>query len=108
MKVTMIELTYAPGGKWDCGVLRFTADTELGTFTWDEVVPGPRHSEDSGSLVAKLNGAEITCDELDDLDFEPPNKEGRWADKFAETAEEIVAEQLSAWLESCRAVLAPS
>jgi hypothetical protein len=105
-EVTLTDFEYQPGGKWDCGVLNLKADTPLGPFTWEEVVPGPRHGDDHAELTVTLNGVELDLWKHGlELDFEPPNKEGKWADKFADSEGEV-AEQLAAWFEANKSLLA--
>ena len=107
VKVELKELEYTPGGKWDCGVFNFKAETEFGLFEWDEVVPGPRHGEDSATLLVKLAGYEIDLGGpiYAGLDFEPPSSPGRWASQFSESAGDDVLELLGAWLEEHREAL---
>ena len=109
--VTVTSFEYQPGGKWECAVLNFTAETPVGTVVWEEVVPGPRHGEDAASTTVTVGGKELhQCDSrgscvLDFPDFEAPNKEGRWAERFREEGLELVRERLEEWL-SDEAVLA--
>jgi hypothetical protein len=99
LKTNLTEFDYGPGGKWDCGHLNLTAETPLGQLVWKEVIPGPRHSEDSRELTVTLNGVELAVwDDDIPLDFEPPGKPGKWADQFA-ASESEVAETLEAWYE---------
>lgn len=99
MQVTIKNFKYAPGGKWECGILHFDAETPLGPVTWRETIPGPRHGSDSAKLEFKLNGKELS-DEVEPPDFEPPNKDGKRADKFRESGELEIAEELGAWLDA--------
>jgi len=99
---------YHPGGKWDCGHFEFSADTTIGTVSWDEVIPGPRHGEDNHELTIKLNGVELDTEllSLEPLpDFDPPGKPGKWADKFKATIDEDGPELLRDWLDANAAVL---
>jgi hypothetical protein len=102
------SVVYEPGGKWDCGILQFTLNTNLGRIEWDEVIPGPRHGDDSAETTLKIDGQVIDCDELElDLpDFEAPGKPGRWADEFASSADAEIPETMRAWLEANKQVLA--
>ena len=104
--VSLEGFDYFPGGKWDCGRLSLEADTPLGPLVWEEVIPGPRHSEDSHELQVTLNGKEIDMFKHDlHHDFEPPNKAGKWADKFATSRDEL-EEDLKDWFDFHRLVLA--
>jgi len=104
--VSLTGFDYYPGGKWHCGRLSLEADTPLGPLVWEEVIPGPRHGEDSHELQVTLNGKEIDLYEHDlHHDFEPPNKEGKWADKFAASRDEL-EEDLKGWFDFHRLVLA--
>lgn len=102
--VTLTSFDYSPGDKWSCGYLSLEADTPLGALVWEEVVPGPRHSDDSAELRVTLKGKEIPLDYIS-LDFEPPGKPGKWADKFGASGDELEAE-LKSWFDSCRSTLA--
>lgn len=101
MIVKLTSFDYEPGSKWDCGHLNLKADTPLGPLTWDQRVPGPRHGEDHAELVVTLAGHVLDPDHYDYVDLEPPNKEGKWARRFAENPQEV-AEELSAWFEDAR------
>jgi hypothetical protein len=103
--LTLTSFEYSPGGKWDCGSLRLEADTPLGKLVWDEVVPGPRHGEDHHELTVTLNGHEVNDDFLDFPDFEPPGKDGKWADAFAESEAEVRA-LLACWYDENKRELA--
>ena len=94
--ITISDFDYEPGGKWDCGHLNFTAATPFGDLEWEEVIPGPRHGEDSASVTVTLDGDDVS-DLFCDLDFEAPREEGRWADEFR--ADDGVSDRLSAYLE---------
>ena len=107
-ETTVVKITsfaYAPGDKWDCGYFNFTATTPLGQFTWKEVVPGPRHSEDYRQLDLELNGVDLSEQfawnegPLADLDFEAPGKPGKWADLFAKSKDDV-EETFAAWFET--------
>jgi hypothetical protein len=105
-RTTLTNFEYQPGGKWHCGHLNLKADTSLGPFEFREVVPGPRHGPDSGEVTVTLNGVELDLWEHGfELDFEPPNKEGKRADEFANSKEEI-EDQLEAWFEAYETLLA--
>lgn len=70
------------------------------------MVPGPRHGEDNREITVTLNGTEIDLFDgsVAELDFEPPGKEGKWAQKFADSQNEI-AEQFWDWFYSEEKVL---
>jgi hypothetical protein len=110
--VKITSFAYKPGDKWDCGYFNFTATTPLGEFTWKEVVPGPRHSEDYRELSVELNGVQLSekfgwneagdlvnVGPLADLDFEAPGKPGKWADLFAKSKDDV-EETFAAWFET--------
>lgn len=98
--VVLTDFDYKPGDKWECGILNLIADTPLGTFVWEEIIPGPRHGDDHAELTVRLNDVELDLWEHGlDLDFEPPNKEGRWAQEFAASKDQV-EERLSAWFKT--------
>ena len=104
--VTIQNLRYEPGSKWDCGIFEFDADTSFGKLEWREVLPGPRHSDESHELSVKLNGVELTNrDEYFPSlpDYEAPGSPGRWADKFAEIIPDEAGDTLHAWLTAFKA-----
>ncbi len=104
MAVKLTTFYYAPGDKWSCGHLNLTAETPLGLFKWKEVVPGPRHGEDSAELTVTLAGKELNLDHYDHLDFEPPRQDGKWATLFA-CSRDAVEATLQAWFEDARPAL---
>ena len=104
-EVKLTSFEYSPGDKWSCGSLKLTAVTPLGSFVWSEVVPGPRHGEDSAELVVTVDGVEVDlCGNGIELDFEPPGKPGKWADLFSESRDEV-EETLQAWFEAVKVEL---
>lgn len=104
-KTNLTQFDYSPGDKWSCGYLNLKAKTPLGLFEWNEVVPGPRHSEESRELTVKLNGHEIDMETIPGyLNFEPPGKDGKWADLFAASRDDVQAD-LEAWFEDSEAAL---
>jgi hypothetical protein len=105
MSVVTRDVCYGPGDKWSCGALEFEADTPLGVLTYESVLPGPRHSEDSFEVTMTLGGVNLE-DCVTYPEFEAPGKPGRWADEFAEGAEEEVQSTVSAWFESYKNELA--
>jgi len=106
--MTQLKLTvfdYTPGDKWSCGYLNLKAETPLGLFEWDETVPGPRHGEDNHELTVKLAGYEMDLECFPGyLDFEPPGKEGKWADAFANSRADV-EQSLSDWFEEAQEAL---
>jgi hypothetical protein len=104
-EVKLTSFEYSPGGKWSCGSLKLTATTPLGPLVWSEVVPGPRHDEDSAELVVTVDGVEVDlCDNGIELNFEPPGKPGKWADLFSASRDEV-EETLQAWFEAVKVKL---
>lgn len=95
-KVKLLTFNYAPGDEWSCGHLNLTAETPLGLFEWKQVVPGPRHGDDSAELTVTLAGHEL--EDCEGLDFEPPNKEGKWS-KLFKNSQDDVEKTLQAWYE---------
>lgn len=104
--VSLTGFDYYPGRKSDSGHLSLEADTPLGLLVWEEVIPGPWDGEDSHELQFTLNGKEVDLYKHDLYhDFEPPNKKGKWADKFAASRDELEKE-LNDWFDFHRLVLA--
>ncbi len=106
--ITIRNFEYEPGGKWECGILNFDADTPIGVISWREIIPGPRHGEDAAELDMKLNGNDVdiyepgttTCyQDFDYPDFEPPNNAGKRAKKFKTEGKAEIAEILEKWIE---------
>ena len=94
------ELLQKPDYVEDCGHLRLEATTPIGKLVWNEIVPGPRHGEDSRELTVTLNEVEIDlCDNNIELDFEPPCKQGKWSELFADSGQEV-GKQLEDWFTS--------
>lgn len=109
MDVVTKDVQYSPGDKWECGNLSFQAETTLGIFTFEETIPGPRHSEDHSEVIATLAGVDLLEweNEGNDLpDWEPPGSPGRWAEEFAGNVEREVQEKMKAWFEANRDSLA--
>jgi len=104
--VSLTGFDYYPGRKSDSGHFSLEADTPLGLLVWKEVIPGPWDGEDSHELQVTLNGKEVDLYKHDlHHDFEPPNKQGKWAEKFAASRDELEKE-LNDWFDSHRLVLA--
>lgn len=105
--VVIEEFDYSPGGKWECGHLNIDATTPLGKLEWREIIPGPRHGDDSHDLTVTINGVEIDMysGAVAELDFEPPGKEGRWSEQFAESEDEVAC-TLDDWYQCHAAILA--
>lgn len=98
--VTVRNFEYAPGGKWECGVLNFDAYTSIGIISWRETIPGPRHSPDSAEVIVRLNGKKIDTNEIEPPDLEPPNKEGKRAAAFRKEGQTEIAAALKSWVET--------
>jgi len=109
-EVKLTSYDYYPGDKWDLGRFEFEFETPLGDLVYEESLPGPRHSEDSGELTVKLNGVDLSswASEHEGVypEFEAPGKSGRWSDQFAAGLEEEVKSTVEAWFEACKGELA--
>lgn len=109
MTVVTKDVQYSPGGTWDCGNLSFKAETPLGLFTFEETIPGPRHSEDSSQVFATLAGVDLLDWEMEGHllpDWEAPGTPGRWAEEFAGKVEQEVRDKMQSWFEYNQASLA--
>ena len=110
--ITVKEVKWVPGNKWDCGEFSFTAETPAGVFRWHEVVPGPRHSDDaaeySADLEVKVGGkTRIVSVEVDEFpDFGVPCQDGTVnALRFHAKMERIVERVLAKWFEDTKSEL---
>ena len=93
------DFQYEPGDKWNLGWLKFKARTSHGVLAWSEEIPGPRHGPDSATVTVSLDGKDVS-ELFYDLDFEAPNKAGRWAEEFRKNSQ--IEERLSAYLEEIK------
>jgi hypothetical protein len=100
MVVKVLECSWEPGGKWQCGEFLFKAETSVGLISWREIVPGPQYSSDSAEFEMTLNGKPIDLKDEPELpDFEVPNQGGtRAAERFRQNMMSETEAVLSKWL----------
>jgi hypothetical protein len=95
MKITKCE--WEPSGKWDCGVLEFTVETDRGTLEVVDTVGGPQHGPDTGDLTVKLNGKEIYHPDGPCIDTGQPSvwdEDDRAAKTFRKNLKDIILKEV--------------
>ena len=93
------DINWTPGGKWECGEFTFTADTPIGEIRYEEIIPGPRHSEDHAEQHVWLNGEEVDLDLADFPDITIPNRDGsRHAVQFRKQMVSDVQVAFAEWI----------